>query len=350
MLPCTAAKKAWIVSELNPILEEVVAETIKATPDDPVAFMLALMEKRKAAEEDAVLSAEDWVRLQEENENLKKAVKKLRAEAQSSAAKLAEEMSDKDSDEESSLDEPPPGFIDNDDAPPPSAAMMRTSVSAEVYDAMEAKKSFVPPHYPKTEDQRKRLEQTLMKSFLFSNLDGSDQTIVVDAMKEVVVKSKERIIQQGSNGDCLFVIESGKFECLVAKQGVEKVVKTVMPGDVFGELALLYKCPRAASVEAVENSTVWRLDRDTFNAIVKVSAQKKRQRYDNFLAKVPLLDSMDAYERSQLADALQLKIFTPGTDIVQQGETGDKFYIVETGEASFSLLGTSLARTSASWR
>ena len=35
------------------------------------------------------------------------------------------------------------------------------------------------------------------------------------------------------------------------------------------------------------------------------SAQKKRTRYDNFLSKVPLLTGMDAYERSQIADALR---------------------------------------------
>merc|ERR1712039_140018 len=84
-----------------------------------------------------------------------------------------------------------------------------------------------------------------------------------------------------------------------------KLVKTCEPGDVFGELALLYNCPRAASVIAVEKCILWQLDRDTFNNIVKEAAQKKRQRYDTFLAKVPLLASMDSYERSQLADALR---------------------------------------------
>lgn len=49
--------------ELNPILEEVVSETIKTQPDNPVEYMLHLMEKRKAAEEDKELSAEEWVRL-----------------------------------------------------------------------------------------------------------------------------------------------------------------------------------------------------------------------------------------------------------------------------------------------
>lgn len=46
-----------------------------------------------------------------------------------------------------------------------------------------------------------------------------------------------------------------------------------MPGEGFGELALLYNAPRAATIKAIENSIVWKLDRDEFNHIVKDAAQ-----------------------------------------------------------------------------
>merc|ERR1712194_729593 len=59
-----------------------------------------------------------------------------------------------------------------------------------------------------------------------------------------------------------------------------------------------------------------------------------RSRYDTFLSKVPLLASMDSYERSQLADALRSETFAAGQTIVSQGEAGHKFYIIEEGEAS----------------
>merc|ERR1719364_126147 len=144
-------------------------------------------------------------------------------------------------------------------------------------------------------------------------------------MKEVVAPEKERVINQGDQGDFLFVIESGRLDCIIKlPDGTEKVVKTCEAGDVTGELALLYNCPRAASVEASEKSVLWQLDRDTFNNIVKEAAQKKRQRYDAFLAKVPLLAGMDAYERSQLADALKPETVVDGGAIYKQGEPGNK--------------------------
>merc|ERR1719356_384555 len=148
-------------------------------------------------------------------------------------------------------------------------------------------------------------------------------------MKEVQVNAGAQVIKQGDTGDFLFVIESGDFDCIIG----DKVVKTCGSGDVFGELALLYNCPRAATVQSRTESVCWELDRDTFNNIVKEGAQKKRERYDSFLAKVPLLSSMDAYERSQLADCLRSETFVDGQVIMAQGEVGTKFYIVEVGQA-----------------
>ena len=60
------------------------------------------------------------------------------------------------------------------------------------------------------------------------------------------------------NGDFLFVFEFGKLDCIIKlPDGVEKTVKACEAGDVFGELALLYNCPRAASVQASEKCILW---------------------------------------------------------------------------------------------
>lgn len=227
---------------------------------------------------------------------------------------------------------------DNDDEEPPPMEFKklvkgRQSVSAEAFGEWNRKKAFTPPKVAKTEAQKMRLKVCLMKSFLFSNLDDSDLSIVIGAMKEVPAEKGTTVITQGEDGDCLFVIESGKFDCTVKSGGQEKLVKSCEVGDVFGELALLYNCPRAASVTSTKRGVLWQLDRETFNHIVKEAAHKKRVRYDAFLAKVSILESMDAYERSQLADALKAETFTDGQCIVTAGDAGDKFYIVEEGKA-----------------
>lgn len=111
-----------------------------------------------------------------------------------------------------------------------------------------------------------------------------------------------------------------------------KFLKEYHPGESFGELSLLYNAPRAASIQAKTDSTLWALDRECFNNIVKDAAIKRRERYEAFLKKVELLDTMDPYERMQLADGLQPHKFKSGEYVVKQGEEGDKFYMIEEGE------------------
>merc|ERR1719352_1103889 len=162
-------------------------------------------------------------------------------------------------------------------------------------------------------------------------------------MVEVVCEPKDRPIKQGDDGDFLFVIESGTLECYIKNKetGEEKMVKKVEAGDAFGELALLYNCPRAASVEAAEKATLWKLDRASFNSIVKDAAQKKRDRYEAFLKTVPLLQSMSDYERSQVADGLKSEKFDKGAVVVKEDDPGDKFYILEEGQATATKEGNS---------
>jgi len=96
---------------------------------------------------------------------------------------------------------------------------------------------------------------------------------------------------------------------------------------------LLYNAPRAATITASSDSVLWSLDRATFNNIVKDSAAKKREKYENFLNSVKILSSMDPYERSKLGDALKEQKHVKGDFIIKEGELGDKFFIIAEGEA-----------------
>lgn len=130
------------------------------------------------------------------------------------------------------------------------------------------------------------------------------------------------MIKQGDDGDNLYVIDSGELDCFRFSQRnqSEAHLKVYVPGEAFGELALLYNAPRAATIIAKTDVIAFALDRECFNHIVKDAACKKREAYEKFLSKVELLDQMDPYERSKIADALKPMKFKKGDYVVREVE------------------------------
>ena len=170
---------------------------------------------------------------------------------------------------------------------------------------------------------------------MFSHLDVREKTAVVDAMEERLVKPGEAVIQQGEEGDYLYVVDKGTLSCFKSSAGQrgETFLTRYHPGDSFGELSLLHNVPRAATVRADGQAVLWGLDRETFKCIVKDAAAKKHQKYEEFLSRVKVLSSMEAGERQKLAEALHEEVFQPGEAIIREGEEGSTFYFLEEGEA-----------------
>jgi len=321
----------YIQTKVNPTLESLVTQVLLERPDNPVPFMIQWLAKQTKAS--TSLDGGEAEKLRSEIKSLEAEVGQLEAKLDPKTGTTAEEV-DNDEEEEEEDDD-----VDDADLPPPPASYLnkvRSSVSAEAYGAWNQVKEFTPPVYEKSEEQKARILAVLQQSFLFSTLDKADMDVVINAMLEKEVPASTRIIQEGDDGDCMYVIEKGDIECLKVLGGEEKVVKQCGIGDVFGELALLYNCPRAASVQAKGDSVVWALDRESFNHIVKDASVKKRQMYDAFLSTIPLFEALDSYERSSLADALHKESVAAGASVITQGENGERFYLVESGELAAS--------------
>lgn len=158
-------------------------------------------------------------------------------------------------------------------------ATRRKSVFAETYNPEEDEEDDgLKIVHPKTDAQRERLADSIKHILLFRSLDEDQMTDVLDAMFEKIVKSGEIVIRQGDDGDNFYVIERGKFEVYVRDQtDMESLIHTYDNRGAFGELALLYNMPRAATIKAITNGTLWAMDRQTFRRILLKSAYKKAQ-------------------------------------------------------------------------
>lgn len=67
------------------------------------------------------------------------------------------------------------------------------------------------------------------------------------------------------------------------------LVTTIQEGGSFGELALIYGTPRAATVRAKTDVKLWGIDRDSYRRILMGSTIRKRKMYEEFLSRVSIL-------------------------------------------------------------
>ncbi|XP_061909058.1 protein kinase, cAMP-dependent, regulatory, type II, alpha, B isoform X2 [Entelurus aequoreus] len=135
----------------------------------------------------------------------------------------------------------------------------RVSVCAEAYDPDDDEEGDSESRvvHPKTDEQRRRLQEACRDILLFKTLEQFSE--VLDAMFEVQVKAQEHIIDQGDDGDNFYVIEKGEYDILVEKEGVSVRVGKYDNKGSFGELALMYNTPRAATIVATQAGALWGL-------------------------------------------------------------------------------------------
>uniref|UniRef100_A0A8I3Q2Z0 cAMP-dependent protein kinase type II-alpha regulatory subunit n=1 Tax=Canis lupus familiaris TaxID=9615 RepID=A0A8I3Q2Z0_CANLF len=188
--------------------------------------------------------------------------------------------------------------------------------------------------HPKTDQQRCRLQEACKDILLFKNLDQEQLSQVLDAMFERTVKVDEHVIDQGDDGDNFYVIERGTYDILVTKDNQTRSVGQYDNRGSFGELALMYNTPRAATIVATSEGSLWGLDRVTFRRIIVKNNAKKRRMFESFIESVPLLKSLEMSERMKIVDVIGEKAYKDGERIITQGEKADSFYIIESGEVS----------------
>jgi len=224
----------------------------------------------------------------------------------------------------------------------------RKSVSAEGYDP-EASDDDDEERvvHPKTDQQRERLSKVISGMLIFSSLDTEQTQQVLDAMFERIVEPGEHVINEGDDGDNFYVIERGTFDIFindpVTKDPQHK--GTYNDTGAFGELALMYNCPRLATIIATVKGALWGMDRTTFRRIIVKNAAKKRKQYEDFLSSVPLLSTLTPEERMKVADAMTTKQYADDECILRQGDAADYFYLVIRGSVVVKRRGDDEVRT-----
>eukprot|EP00731_Ephydatia_muelleri_P029279 Em0020g923a len=168
--------------------------------------------------------------------------------------------------------------------PAPVVMRRRNAVSGNVIKEEDAT-NYVKKVIPKDYKTMEALKRSIQKNILFSHLEDDERSDIFDAMFSVEAKAGEAIIQQGDEGDNFYVIDSGEVEIYVNKQHLGNICDS----GSFGELALIYGTPRAATIKAKTDVKLWAIDRGTYRHILMKSTIEKRKLYESLLERVSIL-------------------------------------------------------------
>ncbi|THF72805.1 peptidase domain-containing ABC transporter [Cohnella fermenti] len=106
----------------------------------------------------------------------------------------------------------------------------------------------------------------LRRTALLSTEDHQAVRKLLERMTVIHVAKGHSIVREGDVGDAFFIIHSG--HCEVVKEEDGSVINRLIPGDFFGELALLTGARRKATVIAVSRAELFRLSKNDFDAMI----------------------------------------------------------------------------------
>jgi CRP-like cAMP-binding protein len=183
---------------------------------------------------------------------------------------------------------------------------------------------------------------------MLDGLQPAQLTTIAAAMRPRQFRAGSTIIRQGGPGDRFFLIARGSAEVLrtptddaprtgpTRRSSRPVLVATLGPGDYFGELALLNQSPRAATVRALTTIDTLELSAEEFNRLVSPPWQLRQRMaraaaLRDTLAEMPLFKDMRPSERDLLMSRVQEEAFEAGQTVVQQGDPGERFYVIRDG-------------------
>jgi CRP-like cAMP-binding protein len=223
----------------------------------------------------------------------------------------------------------------------------RGALCAERYESGYYKE----PFWNKHERWDIRLHEVLRTKTVMRDISVEERSKLVRAMSTHVFEDKDCIAHQGEYGDCLFVVLEGSVDSYfnpvpkraqhhkesdLKEQDLKERTKicTYTQGGLIDEISVVWRLPRQATHYARgEQVIVAKLTRQDFvNLAVRSKVMNWWKRQDR-LRKVGLLEMMQDEHIAKLVDIMKIRKYEPGVDVIKQGDLGDEFFIMASGEA-----------------
>ncbi len=156
-------------------------------------------------------------------------------------------------------------------------------------------------------------------------------------------KPNEIIIKQGDIGDCLYYILHGLVAIQLSIQidtgiqdknqivNVEKNIGELKDGEIFGELALLYNIPRTATIIALTETSLIKIDKIPFNKYLKNLFEGQLLDQIEFLQICPIFNKLPKDLIIKLGIRTNIKKYATGQIILKNDSKCDSIFVIIRG-------------------
>lgn len=161
-------------------------------------------------------------------------------------------------------------------------------------------------------------------------------TLVVRRMPD-----REMIIREGEPGTSFFFVATGGVRVFTGTSREREIeLARLHENTVFGEMALISAQPRSASVQAVGETDLLEVTRESLRALAGELAQvatalhsfTRERLLRNLMATHALFRPFDRAQQRDLLRRFTSHDVAPGTDIIRQGEPGTGLFVLLSGE------------------
>lgn len=175
---------------------------------------------------------------------------------------------------------------------------------------------------------------------MFRSLPPELKKLVVGSFASASFSFGSHVVTEGEEADAFYVIASGRAQAVKRGQnGDEVTLNTLRAGDSFGEMALIEKARRSATVRAVGELEVFKLDRQVFQSLISSHPEIKAH-FDLQIKHRSLNDFFRLYTPFAKLPVEALTLFLrelepvalAGSELViRRGDPPGPMYVVEEG-------------------
>ena len=175
--------------------------------------------------------------------------------------------------------------------------------------------------------------KALSSHFLLKSLNSDGIMRIVQEMRCSYYEPEQIIFNQSDHGYYFYMIENGCVEILV--KNAPKII--LQKGECFGELAMLHDSNRTGTAKALESTTLWLIDRESFRSIIKEVSSRFSVDNRAFLDNLDFFQKLGKDAKEMLLNQVACHEFSDGQIIIREGDPGNILYIIKDGKVRFSV-------------